>query len=205
MLLKKLTNDVKTLKPYLILRNHNRKLHMPLSALVNKVSIVISFVQYQAWVNLINQLLNYSNDLLPSIIRESITDNKRQLYSLPARSRGVGIPVFSEKAENDFDNSVYITATKQDETLPNNKIVSKQIAKIKQNNSNLLSEKVNRTESELLADMKRTTLQTIMCKLRRKVHLAGSRLDRYKKLASPLQNLNSEVHFEFDVSEGVVQ
>ena len=87
-------------------------------------------------MNLINQLLNYSNDLLPSIIRESITDNKRQLYSLPARSRGVGIPVFSEKAENDFDNSVYITATKQDETLPNNKIVSEQIEKIEQNNSN---------------------------------------------------------------------
>ena len=37
------------------------------------------------------------NDLIPSIIRESITENERQFYSLPVRSRGIGIPVFSKK------------------------------------------------------------------------------------------------------------
>ena len=46
------------------------------------------------------------NDLIPSIIRKSITENERQFYSLPARSVGLGIPVFSEKAKNDLDNSV---------------------------------------------------------------------------------------------------
>ena len=45
------------------------------------------------------------NDLLPSIIGESVTE----LYSLPARSGSLDISVFSKKAENDFDNSVYIT------------------------------------------------------------------------------------------------
>ena len=50
------------------------------------------------------------NDLLPSTIGESIIVNERQLYLLPARSGGLGISVFSEKAENDFDNSLYITA-----------------------------------------------------------------------------------------------
>ena len=100
------------------------------------------------------------------IIGVSITQNERQLYSLPARSGGLGIPIFCEKAENDFDNSVYITApletliVTQDETLSNNEIVSQRIAIIKQNISNQLSEKVNRTESELLPDMKRAFSQT---------------------------------------------
>ena len=84
------------------------------------------------------------NDLLPTIIGESITENERQLYLLPARSGGLGIPVFflfffffSEKAENDFDNSVYITTplvaliVTQEETSPINEIVSERIATIK--------------------------------------------------------------------------
>ena len=100
------------------------------------------------------------NDLIPSIIRESITENERQFYSLPVRSRGIGIPVFSEKAENDFDNSVYITAplvafiVTQKETFPNKEILNQRIGTIKRNNSNQLS------ESELLPDMKRAVLQT---------------------------------------------
>ena len=101
------------------------------------------------------------NDLLPSITGESVAENERQLYSFPARSRGLGIPVFSEKAENDFDNSVYITVPlvaliiiTQDKTLPKNKIVIERIETIKQNNSNQISEKINRTEIELLPDMK---------------------------------------------------
>ena len=78
------------------------------------------------------------NDLLPLIFEESVAENERQLYSFPARSRGLGIPVFSEKAENDFDNSLCITAPlvaliiiTQDETLPKNKIVIERIETIK--------------------------------------------------------------------------
>ena len=44
--------------------------------------------------------------------------------------------------------------------MHNNGIVSERIATIKRNNSNQLSEKVNRIESELLPDMKRAVLQT---------------------------------------------
>ena len=36
------------------------------------------------------------NDLLPSIIGESINENERQLCSLPTRSGGLGSPVFSK-------------------------------------------------------------------------------------------------------------
>ena len=50
------------------------------------------------------------NELLPSIIGESITDKEKELYSLPTRLGGLGIPSFVEKAENDFENSLHITA-----------------------------------------------------------------------------------------------
>ena len=68
---------------------------MPLSALVNRISTVMKPV---------DEIIQ--NELLPSITGESINDNEKQYYSLPGRSGGVGIPVFSEKAENDFDNSL---------------------------------------------------------------------------------------------------
>ena len=86
------------------------------------------------------------NDLIPQIIRESITENERQFYSLTARLIGLGIRVFSEKAENDFDNSAYIRAplvaliVAQEETFPNKEILSQRILAIKRNNSNQLSE-----------------------------------------------------------------
>ena len=38
------------------------------------------------------------NDLLPSIIGESITENERQLDSLPPRSGGLGTSVFFLKS-----------------------------------------------------------------------------------------------------------
>ena len=50
------------------------------------------------------------NELLPSITGESITDKEKELYSLPTRLGGLGIPSFEEKAENDFENSLHITA-----------------------------------------------------------------------------------------------
>ena len=101
------------------------------------------------------------NDLLLLVIGESIAENEIQLYSFSARSRGLGIPIFSrKKAVNDFDNFVYVTVplvaliVTQDEKLPKNKIVIEQIEAIKRNNLNQLSEKINRNESELLPDMK---------------------------------------------------
>ena len=74
----------------------------------------------------------------------------------------------------------------------NNEIVSEQMLTIKRNNSNQLSEKVNRIECKLLPDMDRAVMQ-----IKEKVHIAGSRLYQYKNMASLLQNLNSKMHFEF--------
>ena len=50
------------------------------------------------------------NELLPSITGESITDKEKELYSLPTRLGGLRIPSSTEKAENDFENSLHITA-----------------------------------------------------------------------------------------------
>ena len=94
---------------------------------------------------------------------------------------------------NDFDNSVVkLDKIFSWETLLNNEIVSEQMLTIKRNNSNQLSEKVNRIESKLLPDMKRAVMQ-----IKEKVHIAGSRLYLYKNMASLLQNLNTEMRFEF--------
>ena len=47
------------------------------------------------------------NELLPSIIGESITDKEKELYSSPTGLGGLGIPSFIEKAENDFENFLH--------------------------------------------------------------------------------------------------
>ena len=60
----------------------------------------------------------------------------------------------------------------------NNEIVSEQILAINRNNSNQLSEKVNRIESKLLPNIKRAVMQ-----IKEKVHIAGSRLYLYKNMA----------------------
>ena len=48
------------------------------------------------------------NELLPSIIRVSIGDKEKELYSLQTRLGGLGIPLFREKAKNDFENSLVV-------------------------------------------------------------------------------------------------
>ena len=89
------------------------------------------FLRIISLMELVHEIIQH--DLVPSIIGESITKNERQLYSLPARSEGLGISSFSEKAENDFDNSVYITASlvalkvTQEEILSNDEIVSERV------------------------------------------------------------------------------
>ena len=81
----------------------------------------------------------------------------------------------------------------QEETLPNSEIIIEQVSTVKQNNSNQLRKKVNGIDSELLPSMKRVVLKT-----KEKVHIAGSRLYQFKNMTSPLQNLNSEMQFQFN-------
>ena len=48
------------------------------------------------------------NELLPLIIRASIADKEKELYSLPTRLGGLGIPLFGEKVKNDLKNSLLV-------------------------------------------------------------------------------------------------
>ena len=65
------------------------------------------------------------NFLLPAIIGETISEKERKLCSLPVRSKGLGIPLFSEKKYNEMENSLTITVPlvaliiTQDASLPN--------------------------------------------------------------------------------------
>ena len=48
--------------------------------------------------------------LLPAIIGEIISGKERELYSLPVRSGGLGIPLFSDMTCNELENSFTTTA-----------------------------------------------------------------------------------------------
>ena len=48
------------------------------------------------------------NELLPSIIGESIAGKEKELYSLLMKLGGLGVPLLREKTENDFENSLVV-------------------------------------------------------------------------------------------------
>ena len=50
------------------------------------------------------------NVLLPAIIGDTTSEKERELYSLPVRSGGLGIPLFSEKTCNELETSLSTTA-----------------------------------------------------------------------------------------------
>ena len=90
------------------------------------------------------------NELLPSITGESIGNKEKELYPLPTRLGGLGIPSFAEKAENDFENSFRITAplvaliVTQEESLPDDCNVKPRINSTKQNREKLIIIKGNK-------------------------------------------------------------
>ena len=72
----------------------------------------------------------------------------------------MGIPSFAEKGENDFRNSLHITAplvaliVMQEESLPDDCNVKQQINSTIQNKEKLLIEKGNKIKSELEPSMR---------------------------------------------------
>ena len=57
------------------------------------------------FMKLVDEIIK--NELLSSIIGESITDKEKELHSLLTRLGGLGIPSFAEEAEDDFENSLH--------------------------------------------------------------------------------------------------
>ena len=82
--------------------------------------------------------------LLPAILgTNTIQEQERNLYALPIRSGGLGIPIFTDKASNDFHTSLRITAplaaimVTQGNTLPDPAIVKATRAEERKLNNNL--------------------------------------------------------------------
>ena len=79
-------------------------------------------------------------ELLPALLNSIVSEVDRQLYSLPLRHGGLGIPILSEIAESQFKASQAITLllvtimVTQGNTLPNktevNEITSEQKIRI---------------------------------------------------------------------------
>ena len=56
----------------------------------------------------LDKLIN--DKFIPTLLDSSITQTERDLFSLPVRLGGLGIPIFTEKATSDYENSKKLTA-----------------------------------------------------------------------------------------------
>ena len=105
------------------------------------------------------------NFLLPAIIGETISEKERELYSLPVRSGGLGIPVFSEKTCNELENSLTITTPlvaiiiTQGTSLPNAAEIKQATKIITQRKTEQLTNKLSKIEVNLDPDTKRAVIQ----------------------------------------------
>ena len=89
------------------------------------------------------------NDFLPSLLGEFVTEKERVLYSLPVRCVGLGIPLFTEKATHDFENSLEITAPfvaliiTQGEERPHVTDIRERTATVNRRNYEILNRKIS--------------------------------------------------------------
>ena len=84
---------------------------------------------------------------------------KKELYSFPARSGGLGIPLFSEKTCNEIENSLTITAPlvaliTQGTSLPNAAEIKEATKVIAQRRTEQLTKKSSKIEANLDHDTK---------------------------------------------------
>ena len=89
---------------------------------------------------------------------------KKELYSFPARSGGLGIPLFSEKTCNEIENSLTITAPlvaliTQGTSLPNAAEIKEATKIIAQRKTEQLINKLSKIEANLDPDTKRAVTE----------------------------------------------
>ena len=105
------------------------------------------------------------NFLLPAIISETISEKERELYSLPVRSGGLGILLFSEKLCNELENSLALTVPlvaiiiTHDTSLPNADEINVATKIITQRKNEQLTNKSSKIEANLDLDTKRVVIQ----------------------------------------------
>ena len=96
------------------------------------------------------------NKLLPAIIGSTnISEVDRNMYSLPIKSGGLGIPIFQDKADQNHSTSIQITAplaaimVLQGNNLPNPEEEAKVKAEVRRSNSNLQKQREEMIVSSL--------------------------------------------------------
>ena len=103
--------------------------------------------------------------LLPSILDEKITPIERELYSLPTRLGGLGIPFYAEKAKHDFESSTKIARTltdviiEQGENLPSPTATNEIRAEVDKRNQTRVDDAAKTLESKLPDVTKRAVEQ----------------------------------------------
>ena len=92
---------------------------------------------------------------LPALFGTPISPIDRELFSLPIRAGGLGIPIYTEKASSDFEASMKITAPLvtimilQENMLPEGKDVKRSKSEALSSRANNLAEKTKRIEQSL--------------------------------------------------------
>ena len=117
--------------------------------------------------NLLEPLDNIiDKQFIPALFgSDAISDIERNLYSLPIRLGGLGIPVLTDKAEEDFASSKTITAPlaaimmMQDNHLPESEEVTNLRKGIQQQKSTLLERKANLINELLPKTTQRAVVQ----------------------------------------------
>ena len=107
-----------------------------------------------------------TNIFLPSLLEAIISDQDRLLYSLPIRLGGLGIPILSESAEQNFNSSIKITAplvnimVLQDNALPNNNEVNTIKSEVRKEQQDRINLKAEILQKELPETTSRAVIES---------------------------------------------
>ena len=105
------------------------------------------------------------NTFLSSVLNETITEKEREVYSLPVRLGGLGMPIISEKAKNELAASLEITAPltdiiiSQENKLPDAASVNLIRTNVDKRNKELLASKVKHIEDTSTPEINRAIAQ----------------------------------------------
>ena len=146
--------------------NPNPKPTIQLSALVNqnKFNYFLRTIPgMNKFMKPVDEIIQ--NDFLPSLLGEFVTEKELELYSLPVRCVGLGIPLFTDKATHDFENSLEITAPlvaliiTQGEELAQVTDIRERTATGNRRNYETLNQKIAKIENTLEPNVKRAVMQ----------------------------------------------
>ena len=103
-----------------------------------------------------------TEQFIPILLNSSITATERELFSLPIRLLGLNIPIFAEKASNDYEISKMLTAplaATQGKELPDENAKTFIKAHANKSETTLLKVKADSIEEKLSVDTLRYAKQ----------------------------------------------